>query len=665
MPQIVAHLFGGMELRDADGQELTVDTRKARALLAFLIVESGRWHARERLAGLLWGERGDTQARNSLNQALYELRKLETDLEIIERETDRLRLKAGSIDCDVHRFEGFLTSDPMAAAELYTGRLLDGLDLAERDFTDWLNQKRAEYQEALAGALRNTARSTDDSNDLQSRIGAARQLVRLDPLDEGARRHLMELLAQSGNRAEAIRQYQICAELLQEALGIKPDPETQRLLERIKRAHIVPGASTKFAPDVRLGLIDAPSNEDKPVVAVLPFVNLSDDPNLAYFADGLADDLIFSLSAFRWFRVLAQAATFKVRDANANHADVRLMFGATHVVNGRVRRAGSRLRLTIELADCRTGQQLWAGRYDKGLDDLFEVQDDVIRRVVAGIEPALEDTEMRRALGRPPETLAAYEFLLRGYWHLYRGSQKDHNEAKRCFEAALARDSSYAGALVALAFANYRDAHANPVSIFAQRLEDCRVLAVRALELDPQEPRALKHFGGASCFLGDQDTALGAVTRSIELCPSYASAYSGLAFVHDFKGDFSDAMPAADETIRLRPHDPGLHKCIIAKAIAHYQTGQYERAERIARDSLRTNKTWWISNMMLAASLAQRGAVADAAAATEKVRADQPGITLEIMLRTMPFAHAAHSEHLAEGLIRAGWRDSNGPGSRA
>jgi adenylate cyclase len=174
-------------------------------------------------------------------------------------------------------------------------------------------------------------------------------------------------------------------------------------------------APTKFVPDVRLDLVDAPSNEDKPVVAVLPFANLSDDPNLAYFADGLADDLIFSLSAFRWFRVLAQAATFRVRDAKANHADVRQMFGATHVVNGRVRRAGSRLRLTIELADCRSGQQLWAGRYDKALDDLFEVQDDVTRRVVAGIEPALEDREMRRALGRPPETLAAYELLLRGY----------------------------------------------------------------------------------------------------------------------------------------------------------------------------------------------------------------------------------------------------------
>jgi adenylate cyclase len=195
------------------------------------------------------------------------------------------------------------------------------------------------------------------------------------------------------------------------------------------------------------------------------------------------------------------------------------------------------------------------------------------------------------------------------------------------------------------------------VENFVQRLEDCRATAAHALELDPRDPRALRYYGGASCFLGDQDTALGAVTRSIELCPCYASAYSGLAFVHDFRGQFSDAVPAADETIRLRPHDPALHRCVIARAIAHYQTGQYEQAERIARDSLRTNSSWWLSNLMLAASLAQRGRLSDAHVAAQRIREHQPEMTLDIMLQRLPFADRAHSDHLAEGLIRTGWRD--------
>jgi len=555
MPQIVAHLFGGMELRDAQGRELIVETRKARALLAFLMVESGRWHTRERLAGLPWGERGETQARNSLNQALYEIRKLETvtSLEIVERETDRLRLRSASVDCDVHRFEALLSSDPMAAGALCMGRLLEGLDLAERDFTDWLSERRSEYQEALALALRALVRSSDGNKDLDTRIGAARHLIKLEPLDEEARRQLMELLAQSGNRAEAIRQYQVCADLLQEALGIKPAPETERLLERIKRTHGTSEAQTRLARDVRMELVDAPSPQDKPVVAVLPFANVSDDPGFAYFADGLAEDLIFSLSAFRWFRVLAQAATFRVRDADCSPADIQRTFGATHVVSGRVLRAGSRLRINIELVGCRTGRQLRAGRYDKALDDLFNVQDDLTRNVVAGIEPALEDSEMRRTLGRPPESLAAYELLLRGNWHLYRGSLQDQDEAKSCFEASLAKDSTYAGALAALAFVKYREAHADPVKKFAERLEDCRVTAAQALQLDPGDPRALRYYGGASCFLGEQDTALGAVTQSIELCPSYASAYSGLAQREEAKSVVKAAMdPDGDAPRRFR-----------------------------------------------------------------------------------------------------------------
>ena len=659
MQKIIARLFGGMELRDAQGRELIIGTRKTRALLAYLLLESGRWHARERLAGLLWGDRSETQARNSLNQALYEIGKIETAVGhcIMDRESERLRFRAGSVDCDAHGFEPLVARDPMAAAELCTGTLLEGLDLAERQFTDWLEQKRTQFRDVLAVGLRKLASTADRQLGFEARIGAARQLIALNPFDEAARRLLMRLLADSGNRAEAIRQYGICADLLREELDIHPDRETQDVLAEIRRSHGRSGPNAAAAPDVRQGLVDMGRSENRPIVAVLPFANLSEDADFAYLADGLADDLIFSLSSFRWFRVLARGATFTVRDADRNPSEIRQMFGATHLVTGRVRRAGMRLRVNVDLVDCNSAEQLWGGRYDTPLEDLFNVQDDITRRVVAGLEPALEDSEMRRTLGRPPPSLGAYELFHLGYWHIYKGTAQDDEEARRCFEAALTKDSTYAGAMAGLSHVKYREAHADPVGNYIQRMEDCRDTAARALELDPRDPRALRYFGGASCFLGDQETALSSVSRSIELCPSYASAYSGLAFVHDFKGNFSDATPAADETIRLRPHDPVLHKCIISKAIAHYQTGEYERAERIARDSLRTNSSWWLSNMMLAVSLGQRGCIGDAGSAAERIRTEQPGITLEIMLQRMPFAQSAHVDHLAEGLVRAGWRD--------
>lgn len=407
MPEIKARLFGGFELKDEDGKELTLGTRKARALLGFLITEGGQWHSRERLAGLLWGDRAQTQARNSLNQALYEIRKLEeaSGAPIIEREPERVRIVEGVIDSDVGRFAALLKGNALEATSLRTGDLLDGVDLRDQAFVDWLTSKRAEYLEALSKALRTLASSSNEEETSDAGLQAARQLVGLDQLDEAARRQFMQLLAQSGNRAEAIRQYEICANLLRDELGIEPDAATQDLLEQIRRSQPAPAPIAQIGQDERQDLTDTPTSSNRPVIAVMPFANLDDDPEFAFMVDGLAEDLIFALSAFRSFRVLARTATFRMRNADLNHSDIRKAFGATYAVSGRVRRAGNRLRVNVELLDCVNGEQLWANRYDSALDDLFDVEEDISLRIAAAIEPALEDVEMRRTLVRPPCSL--------------------------------------------------------------------------------------------------------------------------------------------------------------------------------------------------------------------------------------------------------------------
>jgi DNA-binding SARP family transcriptional activator len=659
MPKITARLFGDFELKDAVGEELTLGTRKARALLAFLIVEGGQWHSRERLAGLLWGDRAQIQARNSLSQALYEIRKLEaaSGEPIVEREPERVRIVEGAIESDVDKFAALLRNNALDAANLGTCDLLDGVDLRDQAFVDWLSAKRANYQGALSDALRSLASSTKEGETSGASLQAARHLVALDPLDEAARRQYMQLLAQSGNRAEAIRQYEIGASLLKDELEIEPEAATQDLLEQIRHSQTAPAPISQIGQDKRQKLIDTPMTADRPVIAVMPFANLDDDPEFAFMVDGLVEDLIFALSAFRSFRVLARTATFRVRDTNMNHSDIQRMFGAAYAVNGRVRRSGAKLRISVELLDCANGEQLWSNRYDKSLDDLFDVEADISWRIAAAIEPTLEDVEMRRTLARPPESLEAYELLQRGYWHLYRGTPQDLVEASLYIKAAVAKDPTYAEAIAGLAYLKYRDAHTNFMDNYRDRLEDCRDTAANALELDPRSPRALRYFAGANSFLGNHDIALESINRAIELCPSYATAYSGLAFVHDFAGNFSDAKPAVDETIRLRPHDPVLHRCIMSKSIAEYQTAQYESAERVARDSLRTNDSWWLSNMMLTACLGRMGRLEEARVTIDKLRECYPGLTLEIMQQKMPFVDPTHRDHLAEGLIQAGWRD--------
>ena len=659
MPKITARLFGGFELRDVGGEELTLGTRKARALLAFLIIESGQWHPRERLAGMFWGDRAQTQARNSLNQALYEIGKLEeaSAATIIERTPERVRIVEGAIGSDVEQFLKLLPGNALEAAALRAGDLLDGADLRDQSFVDWLLDKRAEYQAALSAGLRTLASASNTGENQDTALQAARHLVALDPLDEAARRQLMHLLAQAGNRAEAIRQFDVCASLLKDELGIEPDAATRSLLEQIRRSQPVQPALVSLAEDGHQKLIETPATVHRPVIAVMPFANLDDDPEFGLMVDGFGEDLIFALSAFRSFRVLARTATFRLRRADMDHTDIQRALGANYAVNGRVRRSGRRLRISVELVDCSTGDQLWADRYDRILDDFFEIEDDIARRIAGAIEPTLENVEMVRALGRPPETLEAYGLMQRGYWHIYRAKPDDEVQAFRFFEAALAIDPTYAEAVAGLAYLKFRDAHANLLNDFLGRMEDCRQTAAHALELDPRNPRAMRILSGADSIFGNHDVALATIKRAVELCPSYAQGFSGLAFAYDFKGSFSDAIPAADETIRLRPHDPVLHRCIMSKSIAAYQTGLYEGAELVARNSIRTNDRWWISNMMLAASLGKQQRPDAAKAAIEKLKKDLPGLTLQAMLQGMPFADAAHREHLADGLIQAGWRD--------
>ena len=254
--------------------------------------------------------------------------------------------------------------------------------------------------------------------------------------------------------------------------------------------------------------------------------------------------------------------------------------------------------------------------------------------------------------------MEAYELLLRANWHLYRRTAQDIVEARRFTEAAAEKDPTYAAAHAGLAFLKYHEASKS----FADRdylniVEESLALAEHALELDPFNPRALTYCAHTHNRLGNHQLALETVNRSIALCPSFYQSHTALAYARNFLGHYSDAKRAADETIRLRPRDPLIYRCIISKSIAEYQTKDFDRAAHIARVSLRTEPSWWNSQMLLAASLAQSGETAEAGEVVDKMHQDFPGLKLEHMLRRMPFAVPEHSEHLAEGMMRAGWRD--------
>jgi TolB-like protein/DNA-binding SARP family transcriptional activator len=657
MSQIRACVLGGFELRNGGGELLPLSRRKTRALLGYLVVEADRWHTRQRLIQLLWADRPEARARNSLTQALYDISRvgLDAGVELIARDPDRIRLQMEHVASDLRQFEAAIAIDPVATSELFAGELLEGLELASSEFSDWLFTRRASLLENWSKALKSQVVSALNGAGADGGISAARTLIEFDPLNEFARRCLIDLLARSGQRAEALRQYQICVEVFRDELGIEPEAETTELAKRIK---IDESPSVQIAPsiDQRQNLIDTLPPEERPIIAVLPFENLSDDSAATDFADGLTEDLIFQLGRFRWFAVLAYGATARLRGRQSDPQSVWDMCRATHVITGRVRRHSDQLRLSAELFVCRTGEQIWANRYDVRTDEFQQVEDDVAIAIAAAIEPSLEADEMRRALRRPQVSLSAYDLTQRGKWHSLRKTLPDIAEAQRCFETATELDPTYANAWAGLAYVKYHLAQANPTDYYRHRMADCLEVAAKAVELDPDDPRALGMLAIANSFLGNLEVAGSAFCRALEICPSYAQGYAGLAYAQGFDGDFAGALQSADRTIRLRPHDPSLCRCTASKAVAGYLTEDYELAERIALDSKRSEQEWWLSNALLIASLGQQNRLVEAKGVIAEFCSTEPAFDLIEGIRTrFPFSDPNHTDHLVEGLQRAGW----------
>jgi DNA-binding SARP family transcriptional activator/TolB-like protein len=660
MACLKARLLGGCEFLDDNGNEVTLPTRKARALLAYLALRPGEWLSRERLASLLWSDRGEPQARHSLNQALHAIRKLGDS--ILEGDPSRIRLRGSAVQVDVNDLRALLDADPLAPVTAYTGPFLDGFTVSDPAFEEWVRSERNKFHEVMGTALNNRLTEAVHAEDNETATQLAKRLLELEPYDETTTRRLMHLYAAAGNRTEAIRLYQRCEALLQDELGVAPGPQTVQVLKEItKNTGVVepdapsPGLFPPASPD-------DPRVRGRPVLAVLPFRNFSDDPDQAFFAEGLSEELIFALSAFRWFSVLGRGSSFQFSGADIDPRRAGIELGARYVLDGSVRRHRSVLRIKTALLDTATGEQLWSERYDRDIESLFEIQDDITRQIIAAAEAKLDDVEMQRAMASPAANLEAYEHIQRGYWYLTKGFPFGGDEpmatAEQHFEQATALDQHYAPALAGLANIKFRRAQmAENIEIFGDRLREADELAQRALMLAPDDPRILRYASAISAYRGRQQEALETIKRVIQICPSYASAYSGLAFTLDYVGRFDEALPAAEETIRLRPYDRTLHRCIMSKSIAHFQTGAYDEAEFVARQSLAVNPAWSLNNMMLLATLGQKGKLEEAAEPASRLRKIFPAATADQLCGMLPFAVSQHRDHLIDGLRKGGWDD--------
>jgi adenylate cyclase len=368
---------------------------------------------------------------------------------------------------------------------------------------------------------------------------------------------------------------------------------------------------------------------DKPSIAVLPFTNLSGDPEQDYFADGIVDDILTALGRQRSLFVSARSSTFTYKGRNVDPKRVGSELGVRYLLLGSIRRAGNRVRITGRLIEAESGTQIWADRYDGALDDVFELQDEITASVAGAIEPRLRGAEIARARLKPPGNLTSYDRVLQALSHHYEATKEGVEKAIGITDKIIEDDPGYAQpyALGAWCRVYYlaQAWSADPASDGARAV----ALARRALDLEHEDPSILWMAGVAIGYIGrDLDTALALLDRSLSLNPSSAQAHMNAGWVRCWLGRPDEGIRDLERAIRLSPLDRTIFAMTSGLAVALCMAGRDEESIRAARQAVAGQASWAASYRPLAASLAQLGRIDEARRAIEQLLVREPDSTI-------------------------------------
>ncbi len=393
---------------------------------------------------------------------------------------------------------------------------------------------------------------------------------------------------------------------------------------------------------------------DKPSIAVLPFDNMSGDPDQEFFADGLTEDIITELSRFHSLFVTARNSTFAFKGQSFEVKEVGRRLGVRYVVEGSVRKAGQRLRITAQLIDAVSDAHLWAERYDRDLEDIFAVQDDVTQAIVTAIEPELESTERERAYRKPPGNLDAWECYQRGLWHLYRHTAEDSTEAQELFGRAINLDPDFAPPRAALAFSLYYEVLGGLASDHGDRLPQALKEARAAIGADDRDAFAHEVLGRILLVHGEHEASISAHETSLQLSPNYANAHYGLAYALCFTGQPEEAFRELDKAQRLSPRDPLLWAFMVIKSFALTLLRRYDEALVWAKKAQQwPNATVWV-HFCEAVPLVYLDRIDEARAALDRALRVKPDLSTEYFQTILPFKEPAEMKHFMDGLHKAG-----------
>jgi TolB-like protein len=443
--------------------------------------------------------------------------------------------------------------------------------------------------------------------------------------------------------------------------------EDQRLIRTMARKGF------RFIGDVRTELIDnepvhpqgPPPEEareqnqqalplpDRPAIAVLPFSNMSGDPEQEYFSDGISEDIITALSKVRWFFVIARNSSFVYKGKAVHMKQVAEELGVGYVVEGSVRKGGDRLRITAQLNNVATGSHIWAERYDRSLGDVFAVQDEITEAIVAAIEPQVYAAENFRAQRKPPDSLDAWDLVMRGLSHFWRVTRQDNIVAQALLEKAIAIDPNYGHALGVLSSSHTFGAHLGWADM-ATVLPIAEHAALAAIRADGEDPWAHQALGSVYLFRRRFEDSLAELELALRLNPNFSFALGYHGLVLTYCGRWQEGAEAANRALRLSPRDPYSAIYYGIAAYAQFVGRNYDEAMRLAREGIRQRGDFVGAHRVMAAAAGMAGQTEVAAAAIQELRRVQSNISLAWIASQLPIKEASEREHYLEAFRRAG-----------
>jgi adenylate cyclase len=394
---------------------------------------------------------------------------------------------------------------------------------------------------------------------------------------------------------------------------------------------------------------------DRPSIAVLPFENMSGDAEQEYFADGVAEEIITSLSQLRWLFVIARNSSFAYKGRAVDVKQVGKELGVRYIVEGSLRKASNRVRIAAQLIDSSTGMHLWAQRFDGTLDDIFDLQDQVTSSIVGAVAPQLEQAEIERSKRKPTESLDAYDYYLRAMACVHKGTRDANEEALRLFFEAIERDAEFAAAYGMAAWCYAWRKWDGFVSDSATETAEAERLARRAAELGNRDAIALCSGGYALVFVvQDLDDGVAFIDQGLALNPNLSMGWQSSGWTRVFLGEHDLAIEHFAQAMHLSPLDRLIYRAYGGTAYAHFLAGRYDEACTWAEKSFRERQAYLPSVRVAAASHALAGRSKNAKDWLNHLRTHDPNLRVSNLKQLLPLRRAEDAARFAEGLRSAG-----------